>query len=354
MTWLEDEPFRGGYPTIEFLALTGVERMRAAAKGLMPRPPIHHLFGLTPQSASVASSVFSMPASPWLQSGAGVFLAGTAALVADAPLGSAILGPLGPGQVVVTSDLTLNYLRPTSTRSQRLTGRARPIEVGRRLGLAEAVIEDGAGEVVAHATTRCFIREFPVPEKTELPPIEERQYDTPDPYLRELTTSLIPREAWAEKSFVEICELTNSGELPTPPFSKLFGITDTSAKEGYFESTAPSSPWFTSPAGTIYGGFLAYFADAVLTGAMNTVLPPNSIPAALDLKVNFLRPVMPDGRPITATATVVHRGRTLLLAEGQITNADGKVVVKASSSATVITGHSWSAAVIDETPAPDA
>lgn len=353
MTWIEEEPFRGGYPTIEFLALSGAERMRAAAKGLMPRPPISHLFGLTPLSSSVASSVFSMPASPWLQSSAGVFMAGTAALVADAPLGSAIGAPLGPGQVVVTSDLTLNYLRPTSPRSERLVARARPIEVGRRLGLSEAVIEDGFGEVVAHATTRCFIREFPHAERAELPPVDEPKYDTPDPYQRPLTTPLLPSELWEQKTFVEICELINAGDLPRPPFAGLFGFTDMAAKEGYFETTAPSSPWYTSPAGTIYGGFLAYFADSVLTGAMNTVLPPQSICAALDLKVNFLRPVMPDGRPLVASANVVHKGRTLLLAEGQIVNADGKVVVKALSSATVIQGHSWSAAVIDETPAPD-
>ena len=350
MTWLEDEPFRGGYPSIEFLALSGVERMRAASKGFMPRPPISHLFGLMPQTSGVASSTFSMPASPWLQSSAGVFLGGTAALVADAPLGSAISLPLGPGQVVVTSDLTLNYLRPTAPRSERLIARGRPIEVGRRLGLSEAVIEDGAGEVVAHATSRCFIREFPVPERTELPTIEETHYDTPDPYLRELTTTVIPPEIWREKNFIEICELVNAGELPEPPFAVLFGMTDVNPKEGYFETTVPSSPWFTSPAGTIYGGFLAYFADSVLAGAMNTVLPTNSICAALDLKVNFLRPVMPDGKPLTAMANVVHKGRTLILAECQIVNVEGKVVVRASSSATIIEGHSWSAAVIDETP----
>ena len=93
MSWLDDEPLRGGYPSIEFLALSGVERMRAAAKGSMPKPPIHHLFGLKPLSSNVASTTFAMPASPWLQTAAGVFLPGTAALLADAPLGSAILTP---------------------------------------------------------------------------------------------------------------------------------------------------------------------------------------------------------------------------------------------------------------------
>lgn len=324
--------------------------MRAAVRGQMPPPPIHHLFGLRPISATVTSCSFTMPASPWLQSAAGVFLAGTSALVADAPLGSAILSPLGPGKVAITSDLTLNYLRPVSAHSERLNARARPIEIGRRLGLAEAVIEDGSGEVVAHSTTRCFIREFPYPESGELPPVDLPTYETPDPYEREFTGATVPPDIWRTQTFVEICDAMNRGELPPPPFAQLFHLTEVVAKDGYFSSTAPSSPWFSSPAGTIYGGFLAYFADSALTGAMSTVLPADHVCAPLDLKVNFLRPVMPDGRPITATATVAHRGRTLILAECDIVNSDGKVAVKATSSATVIEGRPWMPSVIDHTP----
>lgn len=348
MAWMDGEPVRGGYPPPGFLALTGLERMDAALKGLMPKPPIRHLFGLAPHSSDAESSTFVMPSSPWLQTGAGVFLPGTAALLADAPLGSAILTGLGPGQIAVTSDLTLNYLRPMFPSSGLLSSRARPIEVGRRLALAEAVIEDGSGKAMAHSTTRCFIQSLPVPDEDIPSSIDEPVYGSPDPYERPLTTGTIPPDVWATKSFLEICDMLRNGDLPTPPFVELFGLSDPLAKEGYFESTAPSSPWFTSPAGTIYGGFLAYFADSVLTGAVNTVLPPNTTFASLDLKVSFLRPVMPDGRSITASASVIHRGRSLVVAEGQIVNADGKVVVKATSSAVVMEGRSWMGAVIDE------
>lgn len=336
---------------MEFLAFSGVERMRAAVKGLMPKPPIHHLFGLRPLSSNVASTTFAMPASAWLQTAAGAFLPGTAALLADAPLGSAILTALPPGQIAITSDLTLNYLRPMYPSSGQLTARARPIEVGRRLGLAEAMIEDAQGELVAHATTRCFIRDLPVPDSPQPPsPIEEPAYDTPDPYERPFTGATVGPDVWASKTFLEICELMNSGELPSPPFVELFGLGGLSAKEGFFQVTAPSSRWFTSPAGTVYGGFLAYLADSVISGAMNTVVPPGSTFAALDLKVSFLRPVMPDDRPITATATVVHRGKTLTVAESEIVNDDGKVVVRALSSAAILEGRSWTRAVIDEAP----
>ena len=347
---MDDEPVRGGYPTIEFLARSGLERMQAAERGLMPRPPIHHLFGLMPGDATEESCTFTMPASPWLQSAAGVFTAGTAALVADAPLGSAVILPLGLGDIVITSDLTMNYLRPTSPASKTLIARARPVAVGKRLGLSEAVIEDASGALVAHATSRCFIRHIDVSPAAELPPVEAAHYDTPDPHERPLTTGILGPEVWAERSFLEICHDIKAGELSEAPFVELFALREVEAREGYFETSMDAGPWYTSPAGTIYGGFLAYLADSVLSGAMATTIPANTVCAPLDLKVNYLRPVFPDGRRLIAKATVVHRGKTLALAECEILNADDKVVVKATSSATIIEGRNWAPAVLDETP----
>jgi len=57
---------------------------------------------------------------------------------------------------------------------------------------------------------------------------------------------------------------------------------------------------------------------------------------------------MPDGQELRASASVIHRGRSLVVAEGQIVNASGKVVVKATSSAAVMEGRSWMRSVIDE------
>ena len=348
MGWLAEEPVRGAYPSMELLAFSGLERMQASGKGLFPRPPINHLFGLRPESSTLEETTFVMPSSPWLQSGAGVFLPGTAALLADAPLGSAVLTGLGPGQIAVTSDLTLNYLRPMYPSSGLLSARARPIEVGQRLGLAEAMIEDESGKSIAHATTRCFIQSYPFPEGASPSPVEEPVYETPDPHERPLTTEILGPEVWATKSFIEICELMRAGGLPIPPFVKFFDLKPPVATEGHFESGAVASPWFSSPAGTIYGGFLAYLVDSVISGAVNTVIPPNSTFASLDLKVSFLRPVMPDGQELRASASVIHRGRSLVVAEGEVTNAAGKVVVKATSSAAVMEGRSWMRSVIDE------
>ena len=53
----------------------------------------------------------------------------------------------------------------------------------------------------------------------------------------------------------------------------------------------PMTEWFNSPALRIYGGAIAWIADVCLSGAVQTVVPPRTSFAPLDLKVHFVRPV---------------------------------------------------------------
>jgi uncharacterized protein (TIGR00369 family) len=344
--WYDDEPVRGGYPDPKMLALTGLERMRAGVKRTMPAPPIAHLFGLRPIAASPASVTFSMPCSDWLQSDAGVYFAGTSALVADGALSGAVLAPLGPGQICVTSELSFNFLRPVGPWSRQLVCRARTIEVGKSVGLAEGLVEDGQGRLVAHCTTRCFIMSLPYePLKGDLPEVQEQTYDTPDPYLRPITPGSVDPEEYERSTFLEIVEKRTSENSPAP-FVELFAITKAQGEPSEFRISFKGTPWVTSPVGSVYGGVLAFIADLALTGAFSTTLSTSETAATLDLKVQFLRPVYPDGRELTANAQVVHRGRSLAVAQGDIVNADGKKVVVMTSSAAIRTGGSWGSLVV--------
>src|SRR5207245_8855635 len=85
------------------LRMSGLEQMRAARDRRLPQPPISTLTGLRATDVGLGKTTFAMPASPWWQSGAGVFLAGTLAVVADAPLGCAIPTSDPPGTALSTS-----------------------------------------------------------------------------------------------------------------------------------------------------------------------------------------------------------------------------------------------------------
>ena len=130
-----------------------------------------------------------------------------------------------------------------------------------------------------------------------------------------------------------------SGELPRPPLSYLMGARPTEAGEATCTFAMPATGWLCSPLGTVEGGVTACLADLALGGAVQTTVPSGTALAPTDLRVQFLRPVRPDGRMLTAAARVVHRGRTVAVAQAAVTNADGKLVALATGSALLLPGR---------------
>ena len=96
--------------------------------------------------------------------------------------------------------------------------------------------------------------------------------------------------------------------------------------------TLPASPWTANEFGSVYGGMLALLAASAGSAAVQTVAPVGTPFAALDMKVNVLRPSFPDGGELTATATVLHAGRRLAIAATEVVGAEGKIVALATGT----------------------
>ncbi len=326
-----DEAVRGYVPDPSFLSLAGVERLRTLIDGI-PRSPIQHLTGLNLVQVGSGSCTWTMPASPWFQTEAGFFLSGVTGLVADAALSGAIVAALPAWTYPVTSDINFTYMRPVRVDAGKLIAKGRIVEVGRSQGTAEALIEDGDGRLLAHATTRCFVRDVEPQEVTFEVPSPAASWPTPDPFERPFPADLpIPGDV-SDLSGLEVVRRVLSGDVAISPFNLLIGTRMREAEEGRVEMTCPASPWFQSAAGTIYGGLLALFADGLTTAVATTVLASATAAASLDLKVHFLRPGIADGRPLTGRGQVVHGGKGLIVARSEILTADGKPLVIATGS----------------------
>ena len=128
----------------------------------------------------------------------------------------------------------------------------------------------------------------------------------------------------------------------------------TEVDEGRAVFVQPATEWLNSPARALYGGAIAWIVDTALAVAVHTTVPAKAVFAPLDLKVNFVRPVFPDLRDLTAEATVTHRGRSLAVATCELRNADGKPVAVGTSSSIILPGREWSGVeVAPEDDAPD-
>lgn len=327
----------------EALRMSGLEQMRAARDHRLPEPPISALTGLRVTDVGLGKSTFAMPASPWWQSGAGVFLAGTLAFVADAPLGGAILTSAPSAMGLSTSQLSINFLRPAGTRSQVLIAHGRLIHETRSTGLAEASIEDGRGRLLAHATSRCILTPIP-PAVAEVAANRESPagpaVEIPAPYMTPPEGEVFGQEIWDTASGLDLMRRFIEGGF-SPPVFRLMGIRGIRVGDGAATVAMPASGWLLNAFGVIYGGSLALLADAAITVATATIVPPATAFSPLDLKINYLRPVFHSDGELVASAHLVHRGRTIAVATCEIVSATGKVVAVASGSVLILPGRPW-------------
>jgi uncharacterized protein (TIGR00369 family) len=285
--------------------------------------------GIMPTVMEHGDVTFTMPATRWLLSPPGFIQGGVLATLSDAPLGCAVHTALPPATPYTTSELSMTFIRPVTEQSGTLTSRGRLIHAGRSMALSEVSVTDGSGRLVAHGTSRCFVFEpfSPAPEPPDpVPPYDPPVYDTPDPYERPAEGDVLPPSIWTERSGLEILRAGIAGELPAPPIHYLTGMRPVEAAEGSATFVMPASEWLNSPLARVQGGAIALLADSALSCAAQTIVPAGTTYVTLDLKVNFLRPVSPDGKDLTAYGKVVHSGKTLAIANAEVESADGKRV----------------------------
>src|SRR5918996_2839832 len=245
-----------------------------------------------------------------------------------------------PATVLATSELSLHFLRPASLDSGGIRARARLVQSGRSQGLSEARIEDDDGRLLAHAVARNVVVRLPeITEPVPDDPIPWPEYEGPHPFQRPAEGEVLAQEYFDRMEGLEMMRAWERGDLPPEPLARLFGFHLLSVGSGKVASSMPASQWFTTAGGSFYGGVVTLFADHALNGAVHTTMEAGSSYGTLDLKVNFLRPVVPDGRPLEARATVVHRGQSIAVATAEVLTSDGKTAALANSSTMILPGR---------------
>ncbi|RYB95163.1 PaaI family thioesterase [Nocardioides oleivorans] len=139
------------------LELDGLGQLHAMRDGLMPPPPIMATLGFTDLRAERGRVVAEMPAAEFHYNPLGGVHGGVIATLLDTGTGCAVHSTLAVGELYTSVDLTVKFLRPVTVDSGLLTCEGTVIQRGRRTALAQAQLTDGAGRLVAHATSTCLI-----------------------------------------------------------------------------------------------------------------------------------------------------------------------------------------------------
>lgn len=86
---------------------------------------------------------------------------GYAATLLDSACGMAVQSTLSADRGHTTLELKVSYLKALTDRSGIVRATGRVISAGRRVGFAEALLHDGAGQLCATATSTLLIFDLP-------------------------------------------------------------------------------------------------------------------------------------------------------------------------------------------------
>ena len=139
-------------------------------------------------------------------------------------------------------------------------------------------------------------------------------------------------QAGKAMSGIEYLKAVLSGELPPPPITALVGMEITEVGEGRVVFTAVPQEFHYNPMGTVHGGITATLLDSAMGCAVQSLLPAGIGYTTLEIKVNYLRPIISTTGTVTCEGKVIHQGGRVATAEARVTDAAGKLYAHATST----------------------
>lgn len=134
-----------------------------------------------------------------------------------------------------------------------------------------------------------------------------------------------------EMTGLEIMTAFARGLFPTPGIAKTIPMQPAEVEHGRVVFTAQADASHTNPLGGVHGGFAATVLDSVTGCATHTVLAAGEGYGTTDLNIKICRP-LPFDTPLFAEGKVINVGRNLVISEGTIRDAAGKLYAHATAT----------------------
>jgi uncharacterized protein (TIGR00369 family) len=127
-----------------------------------------------------------------------------------------------------------------------------------------------------------------------------------------------------------------AGQYAAPSIATTLGFTLTEVEEGKAVFIGEPSERILNPLGIVHGGFALTLIDSCTGCAAHTTLSAGVAYTTVETKVNFVRAITSATGPVRAEGRVVARGRTIITAEGTLTDSSGKLLAHGTSTLMVL------------------
>jgi uncharacterized protein (TIGR00369 family) len=126
------------------------------------------------------------------------------------------------------------------------------------------------------------------------------------------------------------------GEVAGPPISALLGMEIDEVDEGRVVFGVEPREYLYNPAGVVHGGLAATLCDSAMTCAVAATLPAGVATTTVELKVNFVRPIVEATGRLRCEGQVIHAGGRIATAEARVTDAAGALYAHATTTCLIM------------------
>lgn len=144
-----------------------------------------------------------------------------------------------------------------------------------------------------------------------------------------------PKEAM-KMSGIEFMRGIVDGRFPLPPISKTLNFRLVEVEPGRAVFVGMASVEVYNPLSTAHGGYVATLLDSAMGVAVHSKLAAGQFYTTLEIKVNFVRPVLANTGEVRAEGNVVHFGKRSATAEARLFDGERKLYAHASTTCLII------------------
>ena len=148
-------------------------------------------------------------------------------------------------------------------------------------------------------------------------------------------TGVVPTDLLLSHDGLSFLQQMIAGQVPQPPMTETLGfrLTDVAHGRAAFEGVPEFRHY--NPIGSVHGGLALTMLDSALGCAIFSTTQKGETWTTLEIKVNFVRPITKDTGIIRAEGRIIHRGRTIATAEGDVRDRAGTLYAHATTTCAI-------------------
>jgi len=143
-------------------------------------------------------------------------------------------------------------------------------------------------------------------------------------------------ERLRQMSGLEFLRAMIAGEGPTAAIGAHMGFRLVEVEPGRAVFEGQPGPHVLNPLGAVHGGFALALIDSACGCAVHSELDAGVGYTTVETKVNFTRPIDPNGGPIRCEGQVLSRGRQIATSEAYLRSAEGKLLAHGTSTVIIL------------------